>query len=73
MSRSFALCLLAVACLSAPALAHEMRPGYLELKQTGEETYDVLWKVPAAGTDMRLSLYVRFPAGTVETSGTSLR
>ncbi len=65
------LVLLALACLpflAAPALAHEVRPGYLELKQTGEETYDVLWKVPAAGNDMRLGIYVRFPEETVETS-----
>ena len=60
-------CLLAVTHLSAPAEAHEMRPGYLELKQTDEESYDVLWKVPAAGTDMRLGIYVRFPTGTEET------
>jgi len=68
MRRLLTLLVLAIGCLCAPALAHEMRPGYLELKQTGEETYDVLWKVPAAGTDMRLGIYVRFPAGTEETS-----
>lgn len=67
MNRLLSLCLLTAAWLSAPALAHEMRPAYLELRQTGEDTYDVLWKVPAAGTDMRMSLYVRFPAGTEET------
>ncbi|MEE8469583.1 MAG: HupE/UreJ family protein [Planctomycetota bacterium] len=68
MRRLAALALIALTGLSAPALAHEMRPGYLQLQQTGEETYDVLWKVPAAGTDMRLGIYVRFPAGTEETS-----
>ena len=72
MSRLLVPVLLALACLCAPAqalaLAHELRPGYLQLKQTGEETYDVLWKVPAAGTDMRLGIYVRFPPGTEETS-----
>ena len=31
------------------AVAHEVRPGYLELRQTGPETYDVLWKVPGQG------------------------
>jgi hydrogenase/urease accessory protein HupE len=31
------------------AFAHEVRPGYLELRQTGPETYDVLWKVPGQG------------------------
>ena len=58
---------LALACLATPAWAHEARPGYLELKQTGEETYDVLWKVPARGADQRLGIYVRFPDETVET------
>jgi hydrogenase/urease accessory protein HupE len=45
-----------------------VRPAYLELKQSGAETYDVLWKVPARGENMRLGLYVRFPDETVETS-----
>ncbi len=40
--------------------AHEVRPGYLEIKQTAEETFDVLWKVPGRG-DMRLALYVKVP------------
>ena len=35
--------------VGAPARAHESRPGYLELRQTGDETYDVLWKQPARG------------------------
>ncbi len=42
------------------AHAHELRPGYLELQQTGPEIYDVLWKVPARG-DLRLGLYVKLP------------
>jgi hydrogenase/urease accessory protein HupE len=51
----------------APSLfAHEVRPAYLELTQTGPETYDVLWKVPARGDDQRLALHVEFPAGTVD-------
>ena len=43
---------------------HESRPGYLELKQTSEETYDVLWKVPAQSPNRRLSLNLRFPPDT---------
>jgi hydrogenase/urease accessory protein HupE len=47
--------------LAAQALfAHEVRPGYLELRQTAANTYGVLWKVPAVG-DMRLSIHPRFP------------
>ena len=44
--------------------AHEVRPAYLELRQTGTDTYDVLWKVPARGENMRLGIYVEFPSGT---------
>ena len=50
-------------CLS-PALAHEVRPAYLELRQTGAGLYDALWKVPARGEDLRLGFYVEFPVGT---------
>ncbi|HXT24042.1 MAG TPA: HupE/UreJ family protein, partial [Candidatus Eisenbacteria bacterium] len=42
------------------AYAHEVRPGYLELRQTDAGMYAVLWKVPAVG-DMRLSIHPRFP------------
>jgi hydrogenase/urease accessory protein HupE len=45
-------------------VAHEVRPAYLELRQTGPETYDTLWKVPGQGENLRLGLYVEFPAGT---------
>ena len=47
---------------AAPGLAgaHEVRPAYLELRQTAPDTFDVLWKVPARG-DLRLGLYVRMP------------
>ncbi len=52
------------ALASSPISAHEVRPAYLELRQTGAETYDVLWKVPARGDNMRLGIYVEFPSGT---------
>ena len=44
--------------------ADDLRPGYLEIRQTGDETYNVGFKVPAAGDDKRLGLYVRFPPAT---------
>ena len=50
--------------IPAAAGAHESRPAYLELIQTGAETCDVVWKVPARGA-MRLGLYVKFPSGPV--------
>jgi hypothetical protein len=52
---------LALVCTAAgDALAHEVRPGFLELREIGDKTYDVLWKVPAKG-NKRLGLYVRLP------------
>ena len=55
-----ALLLVAVALLPMIADAHEMRPGYLEIRETAVDTYEVLWKVPARGDDMRMGLYLRF-------------
>ena len=45
--------------------AHEVRPGYLAVRQTDAESFDVLWKVPAKG-DLRLSLYARLPENCSE-------
>jgi hypothetical protein len=50
--------------LAANLFAHEIRPAYLELRQTGAETYDVFWKVPARGGNMRLSLHIELPSDT---------
>ena len=57
------LMLILLAALAGNSSAHEMRPAYLELRQTGPETYDTLWKVPGRGENLRLGLYVEFPAG----------
>ena len=46
--------------LGAGAHAHEVRPGYLELRQTGPETWDVFWKVPARG-DLQLAIAPAWP------------
>jgi hydrogenase/urease accessory protein HupE len=46
------------------AFPHEVRPAYLELRETAPETYDVFWKVPGQGEDLRLGLYVELPAGS---------
>jgi hydrogenase/urease accessory protein HupE len=56
-------CIAFLMLLVTGAFAHEVRPAYLELRQTGSETYDVLWKVPGLGENLRLGLYVEFPAG----------
>jgi hydrogenase/urease accessory protein HupE len=57
------LCLCLFLFSRFPLFAHEVRPAYLELHQTGAETYDVLWKVPGQGEDLRLGLYVQLPEG----------
>ncbi len=44
-----------------PAGAHEVRPGYLELRATAVDRYQVLWKQPALG-EMRLKIDPVFPA-----------
>jgi hypothetical protein len=48
------------AILAGAAEAHEVRPGYLQLRHIGGSTYNLLWKVPARG-DLRLAIYVRLP------------
>ena len=65
ISRLEACAALLLAALSFPVSAHEVRPAYLELRQTAPDSYDVLWKVPARGENLRLALYVEFPAGTI--------
>jgi hydrogenase/urease accessory protein HupE len=57
-------CAILFLLFSSPVSGHEVRPAYLELHQTGTDTYDVLWKVPAHGDNMRLGIYVEFPPGT---------
>jgi hypothetical protein len=52
------------AALSVTALAHDVRPAYLELRETAPGSYDVLWKVPALGETLWLSLAVQFPEDT---------
>src|SRR5205823_2240800 len=54
-----------LAALASGLPAHEARPAYLELRQTSPETYDVLWKVPGQGDNLRLGLYVEFPTGSI--------
>ena len=66
MIRLLAAAVLLVAVHSAP-YAHELRPGFLEIRQTGTENYDIRFKVPARG-DMRLGLHVRLPAGCADTA-----
>jgi len=50
-----------LAALAPDAYAHEVRPAYLQLRQTGLGAYDALWKVPGLGENLRLGLYVDLP------------
>lgn len=54
------LIILSITGVATPVLAHEVRPGYLQLREVGQDRFEVLWKVPARG-DYRLGLYVRLP------------
>jgi hydrogenase/urease accessory protein HupE len=47
-------------CSATASFADEIRPGYLELKESSINIFSVLWKVPAKG-DRKLSLHVKFP------------
>ncbi len=55
---------LLLCALSGIVHADVFRPAYLELSETGNESYDVLWKVPAQDENARLSLEVTFPPDT---------
>ncbi|MGI9331206.1 MAG: HupE/UreJ family protein [Gammaproteobacteria bacterium] len=52
--------LIVLLCLAAGATAHESRPGYLELTQTGPTNYTVSWKIPRRG-GLILPLTAVFP------------
>ena len=45
------LLLVALLGLSQAAIAHELRPAFLELIETAPDRFDVLWKVPARGEE----------------------
>jgi len=63
--RSLAVFVLLGVLGASSAKAHELRPAYLELRETAPDTFDALWKVPAAGEGMRLALHVRLPESCV--------
>ncbi|KGE02272.1 MULTISPECIES: HupE/UreJ family protein [Rhizobium/Agrobacterium group] len=54
------LAILSLAFVASPAAAHEMRPAYLDMRETAPDEFALVWKVPAQG-EMRLGLYVRLP------------
>jgi hydrogenase/urease accessory protein HupE len=52
-----------VLLLAQPAISDELRPGYLEMRQTDVGAYNLLFKIPARGEDLRLAIYVKLPEG----------
>jgi hydrogenase/urease accessory protein HupE len=72
MIRPVLFLLFALLCAPA-ALAHEVRPAFLEIEELAPGEYDILWKTPAIGS-MRLDLDVAFPEGcrTVTEPNTAL-
>lgn len=54
--------LIALIADATGALAHEARPGFLELSQTGPETYSFLWKKPSGG-EVELQIAPVVPQG----------
>ncbi len=54
-------------CASLGAVADEIRPGYLQLKELGDDVFSVIWKVPAKG-DKKLGLEVQLPASCKDTA-----
>jgi hydrogenase/urease accessory protein HupE len=64
MNRLCFLFALLAALLAPPALSDELRPGYLEMRQISPAAYNLLFKIPARGEDLRLAVYLRLPEGT---------
>ena len=61
------LLVLATLALTPAALAHEIRPAFLQVREIEPDTYDFLWKTPARG-DMRLALNVIQPVECANTA-----
>jgi hydrogenase/urease accessory protein HupE len=63
-----ALLILGIGLFAQAAQAHEVRPAYLEIRQTSAERYMLLFKVPALAEQYRLGLYLRLPDGVRDVS-----
>ena len=59
--RSTLFATLILLLLGTMARADVMRPAYLEFRETVEDTYDVVFKVPAKGPKQRLALQIILP------------
>src|SRR3954471_23803574 len=61
---SLPLVVLTLLLAAVPGRADEFKPAYLQLTQLNQETYDVLWKIPALDEATTLKVKPQFPAGT---------
>jgi hydrogenase/urease accessory protein HupE len=61
-----------MAAVEPPALADEIRPAYLELREVRPGEFDVLWQTPMAG-DVRLALQPEFSGDATPTSPVTTR
>src|SRR3954452_587382 len=61
---SLPLVVLAVLLATVPGRADEFKPAYLQLTQLDQDTYDVLWKIPAVDEATTLKVKPQFPDGT---------
>jgi hydrogenase/urease accessory protein HupE len=64
MRRLFVLFAVLGVLAMQPVRSDELRPGYLELRQNAPDTYNLLFKIPARGEDLRLAVYLKLPEGT---------
>ena len=60
--RAFLASVALVLAGAAAARAHEARPGFLELREKGPETYSFLWKKPTGG-EIEIQITPRIPEG----------
>jgi hypothetical protein len=60
---ALALAAMAAALACAPLRAHELQPGFLELREAAPGRFDVLWKLPSLGEggDVRMPMVPVFP------------
>ena len=61
MMRMVCSLMILLGLMGLPSNAHELRPAYLEIRQSRGDVFDVLWKVPALGNQLRLALDVELP------------
>ena len=54
-------------CLTSLSFADEIRPGYLELKESSQNVFSVLWKVPTKG-EKQLNLQLQLPDNCINKS-----